>query len=92
MMRTHAVHTVAAIVIALFLAASIPARPAAAATTTATAAGNRPWLNPALSPDERARLAVRAMTEEEKLGLVFAYFGSLKSDASYGPPPGARMG
>ncbi|MGH8300085.1 MAG: glycoside hydrolase family 3 protein, partial [Steroidobacteraceae bacterium] len=78
------------ILVALFLAASITGHPAAAAT--ATPAGKRPWLNAALSPDERARLAVRAMTQAEKLTLVFGYFGSLKSDASYRPPPGARMG
>jgi beta-glucosidase len=71
------------------LAASISGLPAA---TAATAASSRPWLDAARSPDDRARLAVQAMTEEEKLGLVFSYFGSLKSDASYRPPPGARMG
>ncbi|HEV7136522.1 MAG TPA: glycoside hydrolase family 3 C-terminal domain-containing protein [Steroidobacteraceae bacterium] len=71
------------------LAASISGLPAA---TAATAASSRPRLDAARSPDDRARLAVQAMTEEEKLGLVFSYFGSLKSDASYRPPPGARMG
>lgn len=95
MIRIHRVFIVVTLVVALFLAASIPGQSAAAAAAAAagaTAGGNRPWLNAALSADERARLAVRAMTQEEKLGLVFAYFGSLKSDASYRPPQGARMG
>ena len=70
----------------MVLTASIPARPAAAATA------DRPWLNPALSPQARAELALKAMTEKEKLTLVYGYFGSEKSDASYHPPAGARMG
>ena len=60
--------------------------------TAATAAADRPWLNPTLSPDERAQMAVKAMTDAEKLGLVFDYFGSMKPDASYRPPHGSRMG
>lgn len=51
----------------------------------------RPWLNARLSPDERAALAVKAMTEQEKLTVVFGYFGSLM--AGQAPPPSAaRMG
>lgn len=74
------------IVVLIVLVASIPGRPDTAA------AADRPWLNPALSPDERARLAVGAMTTAEKLSLVFDYFGSMKPDASYRPPQAARMG
>lgn len=70
-------------VVLILLAASIPMR--------ADAAG-RPWLNSALSPDERAATAVQAMTEGEKLALVFDYFGSMKPNASYRPPQQARMG
>jgi beta-glucosidase len=40
----------------------------------------RPWLNPALSANERASLAVAQMTNEEKLQLVFGYFAT---DADY---------
>jgi beta-glucosidase len=58
----------------------------------APAAADRPWLNASLSADERAGMVVQAMTQEEKLALVFDYFGSLKPDVSYRPPPGARMG
>jgi beta-glucosidase len=34
---------------------------------------DQPWLNPALSPDDRARAAVAAMSLDEKLRLVFGY-------------------
>lgn len=74
------------IVVLILLAASIPGR------ATAAPAANRPWLNSALSPDERARLAVQVMTRGEKLALVFDYFGSMKPEASYRPPEQARMG
>lgn len=64
------------------------------ATTVAPAAGAsaRPWLNPALSPGRRARLAVRAMTEREKLALVFGQYGCTAPWVHYRPPRGVRMG
>ncbi|MGC8518554.1 MAG: glycoside hydrolase family 3 protein, partial [Steroidobacteraceae bacterium] len=52
----------------------------------------RPWLNPKLSPDVRAALAVRAMTQAEKLRLVFGYFGSVMPGRAYQPPRAVRMG
>jgi beta-glucosidase len=72
------------VVVLTVLAASVPGG--------ARAAALRPWLNPALSPDARAALALKAMTTKQKLTLVFDYFGSEKPDASYHPPRGARMG
>jgi beta-glucosidase len=51
----------------LFAAVSAPA----IAQNTA-----QPWLNPALTPDERASLAVGQMTREEKLSLVFGLFAT----------------
>jgi beta-glucosidase len=74
------------VVVLILLASSIPGR-AIAAT-----APNFPWLNSRLSPDQRAQMVVHAMTEEEKLALVFDYFGSMDPDASYRPPQDARMG
>jgi beta-glucosidase len=74
------------LLVLILLAASIPGRAAVAA------AASRPWLNSALSPDERAGMVVQAMTAEEKLALVLDYFGSLKPDVSYRPPQEARMG
>jgi beta-glucosidase len=73
------------IAVVIVLAASVPG-------TAAAAAADRPWLNPALSPDERAQMTVKAMSEAEKLTLVFDYFGSMKPDAAYRPPQEARMG
>lgn len=61
------------------------------ATPALAAGAARPWLDARLSPDERAGLAVRAMTAKEKLILVFGYFGSVASGGDP-PPPGARMG
>ncbi|MEZ0244387.1 MAG: glycoside hydrolase family 3 C-terminal domain-containing protein, partial [Sphingomonas sp.] len=42
----------------------------------AEAAAEWPWMNARLSPDKRAQLAVAAMTNDEKLVLVFGYFGT----------------
>jgi len=47
-----------------------------AADTTPAAPAQKPWLDPSLSPDQRAQLAVKAMTQQEKLGWVMSYFGS----------------
>ncbi|MGH8289375.1 MAG: glycoside hydrolase family 3 C-terminal domain-containing protein [Steroidobacteraceae bacterium] len=75
----------------ILLLAALPARAAAA-----DAGALRPWLDPSLSPDTRAELALKAMTRQEKLSLVFGYFASESPDskpgAQYTPPPGARMG
>lgn len=43
---------------------------------TAHAQADRPWLNPALDAGVRADLAVKAMTQDEKLTLVFGYFST----------------
>ena len=37
------------------------------------ASPDKPWLNPSLSPDARAKAAVAAMTLDEKLRLIFGY-------------------
>jgi beta-glucosidase len=56
------------------------------------AAAAHPWDNTALSPDARAGLALKAMTQDEKLTLVFGYFGSMMPDKNFTPPKEARMG
>ena len=53
---------------------------------------SHPWLNPALSADERAALAVAQMTRDEKLRLVFGYFGTDFPSKNYKAPPEARQG
>jgi len=42
----------------------------------AAAPPNTPWMNPTLNADARARLLVGAMTQDEKLTLVFGYFST----------------
>jgi beta-glucosidase len=37
---------------------------------------DRPWMNPDLDADSRTRLLLGAMTQDEKLTLVFGYFSS----------------
>jgi len=49
------------------------------------AAGARPWLNPALSADARARAALAAMTLDEKLRLVFGYSDQAVTEVSKVP-------
>ncbi len=65
---------------------------ACACAAHAAGAAGRPWLDRQLSPDVRARLAVRAMSQREKLRLVFGYFGSVTPGSPYRPPRQARMG
>jgi beta-glucosidase len=60
----------------LCFAVQSEAQPPIAAQSTG--APERPWLNPALTPEARARAAVAAMTLDEKLRLVFGY-----SDQAY---------
>ena len=69
----------------------------------AGAAGNatRPWLNPRLSPDQRATLVLKAMTQDEKFRLIRVDFGDTENghvmapgalgSAGYGPAI-ARLG
>lgn len=79
-----------AILLALTLA--VLSWPACQAGAAGAAAAPRPWLDSSLSPDRRADLALKALTREEKLSLVFGYFGSVMPDKRYTPPPQAREG
>jgi beta-glucosidase len=54
--------------------------------------GNRPWMNRALSADQRADLVLRQMTRDEKLRIVFGYFGTDFPPRSYTAPREARQG
>jgi len=49
------------------------------------ASAGRPWLNPALSADSRAKAAVAAMTLDEKLQLVFGYSDQAMTDLAKVP-------
>ena len=48
----------------------------AAACCCGSAPAAEPWMNPKLGADARAGLVLREMTLEEKLKLVFGYFGA----------------
>jgi beta-glucosidase len=60
---------VSAGVLATAACAQAPAAPAA-----------RPWLDPKLDADTRADLAVKAMTQDEKLTVIFGFFGADMGD------------
>jgi len=57
------------------LAAAFPLCALAADPVPAEPA-QKPWLDRALNPDQRAQLAVKAMTQQEKLRWVMSYFGN----------------
>lgn len=60
------------------------------AAAAPAAAQRRPWMNAALSPEQRTARVLREMTRAEKLTLVFGYFGHDFSPKKYKAPAGAR--
>lgn len=63
--------------LALMIGASATALNVQAQTSAPMAASAvQPWLDAKLDPDTRAALVVKAMTQDEKLTLVFGYFGA----------------
>ncbi|EJL31508.1 beta-glucosidase-like glycosyl hydrolase [Caulobacter sp. AP07] len=67
--------------LALMLGGSAGAlAPAACAQPAATAPAAKPWLDPKLDADTRADLAVKAMIQDEKLTVIFGYFGADMGD------------
>ncbi|WP_229211610.1 glycoside hydrolase family 3 C-terminal domain-containing protein [Duganella sp. BJB476] len=65
--------------LALAIAGALPAY---AADTVPT---NRPWLDAKLGADQRATLALQAMTQQEKLGWVMGWFGNDFADKKRNP-------
>ena len=57
----------------------------AAGAAQPSAAGDRPWLDPTLSPEARAEAALAAMTLDEKLRLVFGYSDQAVTEVSKVP-------
>jgi len=57
-------------------------------TAAATTPVAQPWLNPALSPDQRATALVNAMTPEEKFRLVHSDYGSTMAPGESQPAGG----
>jgi beta-glucosidase len=77
------------------LAGSLIALGIALAATPADAqqAPAGPWMNAKLSTDERVKLVLAQMTDEEKFTLVFGYFGTeFAPKNGYKPPAEARPG
>ncbi|MEI9926690.1 MAG: glycoside hydrolase family 3 C-terminal domain-containing protein [Sphingomonas sp.] len=63
------------------------------AVMPAHAQSDKRWMNTKLSADKRAELVVAAMTTEEKLRLVFGYFGTdFPPRNDFKTPPEARAG
>ena len=56
------------------LATALPSYAAEAAAPAEPA--SKPWLDKSLGADKRAKLALDAMTQQEKLGWVLGYFGA----------------
>ncbi|PSJ38439.1 beta-glucosidase family protein [Allosphingosinicella deserti] len=78
-------------VIAFALAASMLAL-STSATGLAAPAANRPWMNTALTPEQRTEAVLAKMTREEKLRLVFGYFGTDFEPKKYKAPKEVRYG
>ncbi len=68
-----------ALVMALMPTTALPA--AAAHAQAAATSAAKPWMNTKLTLDQRADLIVAQMTQDEKLTLVFGYFGSKPGEA-----------
>ncbi|HMN82248.1 MAG TPA: glycoside hydrolase family 3 C-terminal domain-containing protein [Burkholderiaceae bacterium] len=73
---------------------TVAAMTAAASMATAAAAptGPGPWADARLSPDQRARLVVRAMTRDEKFQLIRSQFAIPEAIKRLPLPPGAIVG
>ena len=82
-----------AALIALLLATAGAASAAAPQAAPAPApAVTGAWTNTALSADARTAALLKAMTEDEKLTLVFGYFGTDQPEKGYTRPPESREG
>jgi beta-glucosidase len=67
--------------LALMLGASAGAlATTACAQAPASAPAAKPWLDPKLDADARADAAVKAMTQDEKLTIIFGFFGADMGD------------
>lgn len=94
--RAAALHTALASLACIMSAASFAATPDQSEARLAAslaqrdtmvpmhAADARPWMNPRLSPDQRAGLVLKAMTQDEKFRLLRTEYGD-----GHPRPPGA---
>ena len=70
---------------AILLCMTVQANARHAVPAQDVAASDRPWLDPKLSTEARARAAVAAMTLDEKLRLVFGYSDQAYTDLAKVP-------
>ena len=61
----------------------------ALALPVAAHAQDKPWLDPKLDADARAEMAVKAMTQDEKMQMVFGYFATKAPWMNFALPKGA---
>lgn len=79
----HKVIGLASTAMLFCISAQSVAKPAA--VSRATFISERPWMDPNLPPQERARAAVAAMTLDEKLRLVFGFSDQAYTDLAKVP-------
>jgi beta-glucosidase len=77
---------------AAMISAGARAEAPGGAQPAAAPAGAQPWMNPSLSPDRRADLALGRMTRDEKLSLVFGYFSTDFPPRHFTAPAEGRPG
>ena len=58
------------------VATALPAYAAGQEAAAPDEPSSKPWLDKSLSSDKRAKLALEAMTQQEKLNWVLGYFGA----------------
>lgn len=73
--KNHAAAAARTALVAAIAAAFPLFTPGAFAAPEPAEPAQKPWLDTSLDADQRARLAVQAMTQQEKLRWVFGYFG-----------------
>lgn len=76
----------------VLLAAAAVSAAVSAAAPAATAAGQQPWMNAALSPDERVKLLLPKLSIDEKVNQLLHVWGTMKDNdvlKNYVRPPPA---
>jgi beta-glucosidase len=93
-LRTARAVSTLALVLTSFTVPAMASASSGTAAVPARAAGDRPWMNTALSPQDRARLLVAQMTLDEKITMVhgvgftpnIGYAGAVPANSRLGIP------
>ncbi len=92
-MTVNSLARVAVVAMATGVALTMPFVPGTTNAANVKPQAERPWMNTSLGADERANLVLGQMSQDEKLRLVFGYFGtSAVWQHNYVPPKGALEG